>query len=140
MLHDIGKTIALRALGVLIVGGKIKEKLSAQVVNLLMEESHLDLGSEMAISWELPEFLITLCMEHHQRDLPLEGDYKELHVVRVVSGLNELQRKPDYRTGLEDEVRASAEALKITNLRLRAISSQVKLFYEQALAARSEFR
>ncbi len=137
MLHDIGKTIALRALGALIVSGEVKEKLSVQAVNLLMEESHLDLGSEMAISWELPEFLVTMSMEHHQEALPTDGDYQEVHVVRVVSGLNELQRNPHYREGLEDEVRESAEALKLSNFRLRAISSQVKLFYDQALAARN---
>ena len=137
MLHDIGKTIALRALGALIVSGAVKEKLSVQAVNVLMEESHLDLGSEMAISWELPEFLVTMSMEHHQADLPTDGDYQEVHVVRIVSGLNELQRNPHYREGLEDEVRQSAEALKLSNFRLRAISSQVKLFYDQALAARN---
>ncbi|MDP7039746.1 MAG: HDOD domain-containing protein [Myxococcota bacterium] len=136
MLHDIGKTIALRALGALIVGGQIKESLSPETVNTIMEESHLDLGSEMAISWELPEFLVMLAMEHHQVDLPSGADYQELHMVRVVSGLNELQRNPHYRTGLEDEVRSSADTLGLSNFRLRAISSQVKLFYEQALAAR----
>jgi len=95
MFHDIGKTVALRAISTMAVRGEIP-MLPDPVIDQVVEDVHLDLGVSLHATWNLPEYLTTLCLRHHDPKVPEVPEFDDVHIVRAVSLLNLL------RTGRAD--------------------------------------
>lgn len=108
LLHDLGKSVALRIMSQLIVDGAWKTPLSPQIIEFVMESSHVDLGSEAAVIWGLPEFVVDVCQEHHGDD---SNDLAVL--VRLCSDAYDLKYNQLHRLGLVDEVLAAAVRLRL---------------------------
>ncbi len=121
MLHDIGKTFVLRALGHPSLADAALEKSSPAVLAALLEDLHVEFGQSMAERWNLPDFVIQACAHHHMAP---HGDEPDLNIVRVVSGLDEVAVNPQYRDGLGDEVHVAARALSLDGFALRALASE----------------
>jgi putative nucleotidyltransferase with HDIG domain len=121
MLHDIGKTFVLRALGHPSVEAVFKEEVSAPLLAAVLEDLHVEIGHSMAARWNLPDFVVHACAHHHE--LP-SGDEGDLNIVRVVSGLDEISVNAQFREGLDDEVRRAAEKLALDGYALRALASE----------------
>lgn len=87
MFHDIGKTVAMRAIGTMAVRGEI-EMVSDAMLDRVLEDVHLDLGVALHASWKLPEFLTTLCLRHHDPKVPAVPEFDDIQIIRVVSHLH----------------------------------------------------
>jgi hypothetical protein len=123
MLHEIGKTFALRD-----VSGAWREMAEAGepslgVVAAALETVHVEFGAAAARAWKLPDFLIEVCEKHHLSDVTTSA---EVQLVRLASGLTAIHLSPNYRVGSEDEVYATAASLGMDNYALRAFRSQVR--------------
>ena len=61
LLHDIGKTLVLSALGDPGLGEKLGAFDPATQLNPLLEAVHVELGMLMAEEWKLPSYVIKIC-------------------------------------------------------------------------------
>jgi HD-like signal output (HDOD) protein len=92
MLHDIGFPVALQSLARLIMAGEIRDPLEPLQIDAVLADVHLEVGSDVSAAWCLPPYLLAVCAHHHDPHLPADADHAELHLVRVVSGLQRLRR------------------------------------------------
>ena len=130
MFHDIGKSLALRSLASLMLAGKIGP-ISEERIDRVLEKVHVEVGSLALQQWELPSFLYSTCLHHHDDKVPVGSEYTDLHTIRIVSGLNVLRIRTNFDEGLVREVRRSAMALGMTEQQLRALNTQVREYAEQ---------
>ncbi len=133
MLHDIGKTLALRAFAELRTAGKLTEVDPRRALPPLLQAVHVELGVRMAEEWKLPAHVARVCAEHHAPKASVKDD-RELHIVRVVSGIAEMRLEPSWPFERMNEVQESATALGMDRFKLRAASTQVREFAAKAEA------
>ncbi len=129
MLHDIGKTFALRDLSAVWRELGLPGTPSLAVVSAALEDVHVEFGGAAARAWKLPPFLVEACEKHHQVTKESDG---ELAMITLASGLVDLHLSPYYRDGAEDEVRAAAEKLGVDPFALRAFRAEVRTNVEKA--------
>lgn len=132
MLHDIGKMVALRILNELAEEGAVQKDFDLHRLHTIVEQIHHNLGFEAISLWNLPEFLLGVTMEHHGIDLSSDAKQDELHIIRVVSGLNQMRTNPFYPLELEAEVELSAKALSLSPQRVKALVSEVREYADKA--------
>jgi HD-like signal output (HDOD) protein len=130
MFHDIGHTISLRVLASLMVAGKVPKNLPFLALNALCERTHVQMGTTALAIWGLPPYLIELCSGHHQATVPHGGDHQNLHILRVVSGLNRLlldASDPSHAS----ETRQSLRALGHDRTRAWALFQRIMVHRER---------
>ena len=81
---------------------------------------------------EHASILSNICMEHHTEALDEIENDKNIHIVRVVSGINEMRFNPRYRLGLEQEVLDSLINLGMSQSELRALLTEVRELSDMA--------
>src|SRR5204863_465547 len=59
IFHDVGKTVALRSLCAMIMSGAVEPDIDEAVIDHVLEAVHLDLGTELHGTWNLPAYLIS---------------------------------------------------------------------------------
>lgn len=133
MFHDIGKTAALRSLSALILNSTVEPPVSAAFIELVLEHTHVSMGKELSEIWQLPSFVQSICSTHHAEALPNDVDHVEHHIVRVVSGINEIRSNPRHKDTVLSEIEHSNAALGIDQFRLRAVARQIKDFSAKAV-------
>ncbi|MEI8255302.1 MAG: HDOD domain-containing protein [Deltaproteobacteria bacterium] len=131
MLHDIGKTFALRDIVPAWSELGHEGAPSLAVISAVLESVHVDFGSAAARAWKLPAFLVDTVDLHHS---PGEESAIEIAIVRLASGLSAIHLTPYYRAGTEDEIRATADLLNIDRIALRACRSDVRTNLRKARA------
>jgi putative nucleotidyltransferase with HDIG domain len=131
MLHDIGKTFALRDFAAVWSELGLEGAPSLAVVLGALEEVHVEFGAAAVRSWKLPPFLVEACERHHE--VTKESD-NELSIVTLASALADVHLSPRYREGADDEARAAAERLGIDAFALRAFRTEVRTNVEKARA------
>ncbi len=124
MFHDIGHTLALRALSALMIAGKVPRDLPTLAMDALLERTHLYMGAAAHRIWNLPAHLSHLCAHHHDQEVPAWVDQQDLHVLRVVSGLNRLAMDPNDPSHAA-ETRQSLEALQLDRRQCRTLFEKV---------------
>lgn len=124
LLHDVGKSLALRSLSALQLAGRLPGDLADDVVDEVLERTHVELGSEMHVAWTLPDYLQAVCAHHHDEVVDDTAELRLVHVVRVVSGLATLRRNPEARSLLPSVIQ-SVRALGLDRVRVRIIRSQL---------------
>lgn len=130
LLHDVGKSIALRSLASLMVDEVLPRELPERVIDSVLDRVHLLIGSEVHQDWSLPQYLTVLCVRHHDEFVPLESETWDLHVVRLVSGLHLWRSHPVRHRSAPYELAQSAEALGFDVFQVRSFAAdlrQVKL-------------
>lgn len=130
LFHDVGKAVALRALGD-VVAERGLEKPSEAVIDAALQQIHSEPTAALYESWKLPRSLMLMCQNHHR--LAVDA-VPELHFVRVVSGLDALRLGAgvEKREALS-EIAESAAALKMTDAQLRVANSETYEFSEKVL-------
>ena len=131
MLHEIGKTFALRDLPNAWQEVYKSQELSAAVAAATLETLHVEFGTAAARAWKLPDFLIEVCERHHQLD---EDGSVEVKLVRLASSLAAIQLTPDFRVGSEEEALGTAESLGMDLYAVRAFRSPVRSSIPKARA------
>lgn len=128
LFHDVGKAVALRALGEM-TANKGAVMPTEQVVDAALHLIHRDPNAVLYESWKLPRQMMLMCQHHHR--LPSEPD-PELHVVRLVSALDILHRGvPAEQRDALAEVGESAAALGLSDAELRVADRETKEFAER---------
>lgn len=117
MLHDIGKTFALRELPAALADSRQSDVPSRAVVDAVVDAVHVEFGAIAARTWKLPEFVVDACEKHHELGAEVGV---ELPIVRLGSGLAAMQLSPHYPERTADELRETATRLKLGRAALRA--------------------
>lgn len=130
LLHDIGKTFALRSLTSLIVSGVLKASVSEEVAFEILERVHCEVGVEVAVFWNFPEYLTSICLLHHGASPPPD-DAAELHLIRVASGMDEILGHSWYDPSLIQEMQISAEILGVDAATLYKLAERLPTLGEQ---------
>lgn len=128
LFHDVGKAVALRAMHEMLrtQGGK---PASDTVTDAALQLIHGEPTSVLYESWKLPQPLMAICKNHHR----LNADAaRELHFVRLVSGLDTLRSGADVeKHEALQEVAESAAALRMADAELRAADTTTREFAER---------
>lgn len=124
MLHDLGRSVALRSLAALAAQGD-EFTLDDERVDRVIERVHVEIGGAVHAEWGLPRFPTLVAMRHHDLGLPAEGEYLDLHLVRLASSLVQLRRAPWRQAQAREEVRESAKVLKLDAYALRTLDTQL---------------
>lgn len=146
MLHDLGKTFALReALAAWGELGEPQDPGKAVLVEAI-EAVHVELGIVAAEAWKLPDYLATTCATHHETgfvDLRASSDSSrlrrrprsdEVSLVGLASGMAALHLTPLHRRGLVAEVMLTGKALGLDGYHLRAYRTEVRTGLAKARA------
>lgn len=128
----------------------------------VMDALHVEAGVALAVTWKLPEHVVDICKGHHLEEEVEEvpgivsnrvdekfGDLGEeigemegrgvhapspgnTHLIRLMSGLDDIRVNPFYRRNLEEEVMESSKALEMNPFQFRALISQIVDFSHKA--------
>jgi putative nucleotidyltransferase with HDIG domain len=131
LLHDIGKTIALRSIAALAAEGKISPQPGA--VPRVIEQLHCTIGEDAARSWGLPGFLVRIIAHHHDGLVEAE-EVIDLGSVRLVSALRALKLRDPHQPNADRELVESAQLLEVTAFELRALDAELLVFAARALS------
>jgi putative nucleotidyltransferase with HDIG domain len=125
MLHDVGKSIALRSVAALAFEGQIAVPAPASLDRIL-HHLHLEVGGEVAREWGLPEALAGLVVLHHRPQLPARPELAVLHLVRLASALHLLRAAPGLLPAAPAEIVDSARALGLGPARVEALGRELE--------------
>jgi HD-like signal output (HDOD) protein len=120
MLHDIGKSLGLRALSSLFLAGM--KPVPEEILHAVLEEVHVELAMPVARSWHLTDNVLMIINDHHA---PQVND-DSARVVQLVSALKEIRSNPYHREGLREEVEQAVTALRLTDQQVKALLTQLK--------------
>lgn len=123
MLHDIGRSMALRCLAALTA---TRGTLPQWLVEAVVEKVHVELGGQTHANWDLPRFLTLVAMRHHDDNLPTDGEFIDVHVVRLASALVRAHKGKALLLEYQREIDSSAAVLGLDGFALRAIDTQIR--------------
>ncbi len=126
MLHDLGRPVALRSIASIAVGGEALDEDDLHHIDRVIEQVHVEIGGEVHQAWSLPRFPTLVAMRHHDLDLPADGEYVDVHIVRLVSALVQFRRHPWRFEAIRNEVNQSCAALGVNAYVLRSLDTQLK--------------
>jgi len=138
MLHDVGRTVALRGVAALSLegtlgldpGGPGEARLER-----LLDRVHVELGAEVHQDWQLPQYLTVLAVRHHDALVPADPEFADLHVVRLAAAVHDLKASPLVAHRAAEEVLQSAGALRLDPNGVRALATELKQAEERVAAA-----
>ena len=122
LIHDVGKPVALRGLGLALVNGRLREAPPPPVVYAAVEEAHADIGSMVADAWQLSDYLSAVVTTHHDVDKadPLT------RIVAIVSLVDEMRANPAHRDGSLALVQSLAKTLELSQGQLGELELELK--------------
>lgn len=130
LFHDVGKAVALRALTE-VLAEKHQPAPSEGVIDAVLQQVHSEPTAALYQSWSLPRNVMILCQNHHR--VPLDAT-PELHVVRLVSGLDVLRvGSSAERRDVLAELAESAAALHFSDPELRVAHTETKEYGERVV-------
>ncbi len=126
MLHDVGKTIALRSVAALLRQGELQLTGGGPQVDLLLDRVHLEIGGEVHQEWGLPQYLTVMAVRHHDESIPADEEFEALHEVRLVAALQDLAGEPAFAARAAGELVQSAAALGMGPLQVRELFAELR--------------
>jgi putative nucleotidyltransferase with HDIG domain len=124
LLHDIGRSIALRSAAALRTQGFPDFVPRSPRTHRVLELLHSSLGADVLTLWQLPEFVIEFAGKHHASGLASgEGD-PDLHIIALTSALQLLRVAPALHPGAAEDLLVSARALGLTPTALMSIDAE----------------
>ena len=126
MLHDVGKTIALRSVAALLREGRLQLPGGDPQVARLLDSVHLEIGGEVHQEWGLPQYLTVMAVRHHDESIPGDAEFEALHEVRLVAALQDLADEPAFAARAATEVVQSAAALGMGPLQARELCAELR--------------
>jgi len=130
LLHDVGMSLGLRALAGLVVDSRVTQPDPSRLERVL-DKVHVQIGAEAHQAWNLPQYLTVLCVRHHEDEVPADPEFADLHVVRLVSALEDLRRSPASAGHAAVEVAQSAAVLRVDPLGARALVAELRTTAER---------
>ena len=126
MLHDVGRTVGLRAVATLSLEGGLALPAADPRLDRLLDRVHVELGGEVHQAWQLPQYLTVLAVRHHDREIPAHPDFVDLHVVRLAAAVHDLRGEPEHAWRAAGEIVQSAAALGIDVNGVRALAAELR--------------
>ena len=80
----------------------------------------------MHVDWSLPRFATLVAVRHHELNLPTDGEYIDVHIVRLCSALVQLKRQRWRIELLRGEIDESCRALNLDGYALRTLDTQIR--------------
>lgn len=74
-------------------------------------------------------------MRHHDLGMPTDGEYADVHCVRLASALVQVKRQPWRSSQVKAEIDESAGALRLDAFALRSLDTQLRTEHQQVLAS-----
>ena len=122
LIHDVGKPVALRGLGLAMVNGRLRETPSSQLVFATVERVHAQVGSIVADVWKLGEHLTNVVTNHHE----IENPEKLIKIVGLSSMVDEFRVNPAQAQDLLNSIRTLAKSLSVSEARLGELEFELK--------------
>ena len=129
LLHDIGKTIALRSVAALAAEGKIKPPPGS--ISRVIEQLHTIVGEDAVRGWSMPAYLTQMVAHHHDGEVAAE-EVVDLSAVRLVSALRALKTRDPHQPLADRELVESAQVLGVDPFELRALGAELLVFNQRA--------
>jgi HD-like signal output (HDOD) protein len=126
MLHDVGKTIALRSVSALLLDGSLRLPLGDPRIDRLLDAVHLEIGGEVHQEWNLPQYLTVIAVRHHDSLVPPDPEFRDLHQVRLVAALHDLAAEPALAARAAAELVQSAAALGMGPFQVRQLNAEMR--------------
>jgi HD-like signal output (HDOD) protein len=123
LLHDVGKSIAMRSMAALLMTAKVKPRDDAGITRIL-HLAHVPVGVELHRTWNLPASLMDVAALHHDAVVPAEPARGGVHLVRLVSALDLLRLEPETNLRAAAEILQSCRAGGLSPARLAEIGKQ----------------
>lgn len=120
MLHDVGKSLALRSLAALLLDDRVPRH-DAAAVDRILHQVHVLVGAEAHREWGLPASLAAIAEWHHLPEIAGGPEQAELHVVRLTSALELARTAPGVSPAAPAEAVGSARALLLGPARVQAL-------------------
>jgi len=120
MLHDVGKSLALRSLAALSMAGTVRVR-DEDSLERILHRVHVEVGGEAHREWGLPRHLAEMAVLHHDASIPAGPEHAELHLVRLVSALLLHRDMPGLHADAPAEALQSARALGLGPDRVAAL-------------------
>jgi HD-like signal output (HDOD) protein len=124
LLHDVGKSIALRSLAALEASHKVPAMDDAAVSRIL-HAVHVEVGARMHQVWNMPPTYTAVATHHHDAPVPAGDAGAATHLVRLVSAHDLLRHEPELHPRGPAEILDSARALGLSPARLGAFAKQL---------------
>lgn len=122
LLHDVGKSIALRSLAALEAAGKLPPSSDDGAARLL-HQVHVAVGAEMQRKvWNLPPLFAEVAAHHHDGAAAPGDAAATVQLVRLVSALDLLRAEPALHPAAPAEILASARALGLSPAKLSLVA------------------
>jgi len=126
MLHDVGRTVGLRAVATLSLEGGLALPAGDPRLDRLLDRVHVELGGEVHQAWQLPQYLTVLAVRHHDEGIPAHPDFIDLHVVRLAAAVHDLRGEPGHAWRAAGEIVQSAAALGVDANGVRALAAELR--------------
>lgn len=124
MLHDVGKSIALRSLAAIVLDERVTAW-EGPALDRILHHVHARVGADAHREWRLPPGLLAVAERHHDPVIEPGRERAELHAVRLVSALRLLRTAPEVHPAAAAEAVQSGRALGLGPERLRALSAEI---------------
>lgn len=134
ILHDLGRSVALRSVASIELSEHCFD-LESTEIDRVVERVHVEIGGAVHVDWSLPRFPTLVAMRHHDLNLPADGEYVDVHCVRLASALVQFLRQPWRLEQVRAEVDASCVALNLDGFALRSLDTQLHTELESVLAS-----
>ncbi len=134
ILHDLGRSVALRSVAALALV-EHNFDLEGTEIDRVVERVHVEIGGEAHVEWSLPRFPTMVAIRHHDLGLPHDGEYLDVHIVRLCSALVQVRRQPWRMDQVRIEVDESCHALSLDAFALRSLETQLRAEMETVLAS-----
>jgi len=122
LLHDVGKSIALRSVAALEAGGKLAPS-TDDGVGRLLHQVHVPVGAEMQRKvWNLPPLFADTAAHHHDGQVAAGETAATVQLVRLVSAFDLLRAEPALHPAAPAEILASARALSLSPARVALVA------------------
>ncbi len=122
LIHDVGKAVALRGLGMAVVNGRLAERPTPALVSATIEHAHVEVGNIVADAWRLGDYLAAVVAHHH--DL---NDTDELtRIVMLTSMVDELRINPAQPQDLLAQIQALAGVMSVSSTLLAELEFELK--------------
>jgi HD-like signal output (HDOD) protein len=131
LLHDVGKSVALRSLAALSETDGALRALDEERVLRVVHRVHCEIGGEVHQGWALPSFATVIAVRHHDREVPEGDEFLDLHLVRLSSALQLCNAGSVHEELLRDVVQ-SAKALRLSRFELRSFDAEARQLAQRA--------
>lgn len=125
LLHDLGKSVALRSLAGLLISGKLTDIPNDDTIEELLGRTRAAVGAAALARFNLPQNLVELCARQDEEGLPTTTEWIDAHVVRLVSSLNDLRMTTLNTARPIRALNSAVSALGIPHAEVLAIAAQV---------------